>query len=61
MKEHGSQKCIQVTAVHIPSSVEQSIEAVTLHISSREYYLDIIANELGFEDASNVLISRYDD
>ncbi|KAG5029189.1 hypothetical protein JHK85_013142 [Glycine max] len=58
MKENGSQECIQVTAVHIPSSVEQSIETVTLHISSREYYLDIIAYELGFEDASNVLISR---
>ncbi|TKY59608.1 Small RNA 2'-O-methyltransferase [Spatholobus suberectus] len=58
MKEDGSQECIQVAAVRIPSSVEQSIEAVTLHISLKEYYLDIIANELGFEDAANVLISR---
>ncbi|XP_027346337.1 small RNA 2'-O-methyltransferase isoform X2 [Abrus precatorius] len=58
MKEDGSQECLQVAAIRIPSSVEQSIEAVTLHISLKEYYLDIIANELGFEDAANVLISR---
>ncbi|KAK7399754.1 hypothetical protein VNO78_10943 [Psophocarpus tetragonolobus] len=58
MQENGSQECIQVSAIRIPSSYEQSIEAVTLHISLKEYYLDIIANELGFEDAAHVLISR---
>ncbi|KAL2343697.1 hypothetical protein Fmac_004982 [Flemingia macrophylla] len=59
MKEDGdSQECIQVAAVRIPSSVDQSIEALTLHISLKEYYLDIIAKELDFEDATNILISR---
>lgn len=58
LKEDGSRECIQVAAIRIPSSVEQSIVAVSLHISSKEYYLDIIANELDFEDAANVLISR---
>ncbi|CAL0306096.1 unnamed protein product [Lupinus luteus] len=58
MEQNGLQECIQVAAVRIPSSVEESVEAVTLHISSKEYYLDIIANELGFEDAADVLISR---
>ncbi|XP_020232957.1 small RNA 2'-O-methyltransferase isoform X2 [Cajanus cajan] len=59
MKEDdGSQECIQVAAIRIPSSVEQSIEDLTLHISLKEYYLDIIANELGFQDAANILISR---
>lgn len=61
MKEDGSRECIQVAAIRIPSSMEQSIEAVSLHISSKEYYLDIIANELDLEDAANVLISRYVD
>ncbi|XP_027920810.1 small RNA 2'-O-methyltransferase isoform X3 [Vigna unguiculata] len=58
MKEHSSLECIQVAAIRIPSSVEQSIEQVTLRISLREYYLDVIANELGLEDAANVMISR---
>ncbi|XP_014490043.1 small RNA 2'-O-methyltransferase [Vigna radiata var. radiata] len=58
MKEHDSLECIQVAAVRIPSSVEQSIEQVTLRISLREYYLDVIANELGLEEAANVMISR---
>ncbi|KAJ1386436.1 hypothetical protein SESBI_40799 [Sesbania bispinosa] len=58
MKEDGSQECIQVAAIRIPSSMEKPVEAVTLHISLREYYLDVVANELGLEDAANVLISR---
>ncbi|KAK7363261.1 hypothetical protein VNO77_05397 [Canavalia gladiata] len=58
LMKDGSQECIQVMALRIPSSVEQSIEAVTFHISFEEYYLDIIANELGFEDAAKVMISR---
>ncbi|KAJ1378081.1 putative small RNA 2-O-methyltransferase [Sesbania bispinosa] len=58
MKEDGSQECIQVAAIRVPSSMENPVEAVTLHISLREYYLDVVANELGLEDAANVLISR---
>ncbi|XP_057748440.1 small RNA 2'-O-methyltransferase isoform X1 [Arachis stenosperma] len=58
LKQDGLQEPIQVAAVRIPSSEEKSVEAVTLHISSKEYYLNMIANELGLEDASNVLISR---
>ncbi|MCI07670.1 small RNA 2'-O-methyltransferase-like, partial [Trifolium medium] len=50
--------CIRVEAIRIPSSMEKHVEAVTLCISLREYYLDIIANELGLEDDANVLISR---
>ncbi|XLU19679.1 hypothetical protein S245_055745, partial [Arachis hypogaea] len=49
----------QILTVRIPSSEEKSVEGVTLHISSKEYYLNIIANELGLEDASNVFISRF--
>ncbi|XP_061341209.1 small RNA 2'-O-methyltransferase isoform X2 [Gastrolobium bilobum] len=58
IREDGSQECIRFSAIRIPSSVEKPIESVMLCISSKEYYLDIIANELGFEDAANVLISR---
>ena len=55
----GMPDCIQVAAAKIPSSMEKPIETVTLHISAKEYYLDIIAKELGLEDASFILISRY--
>ncbi|KAI5385729.1 small RNA 2'-O-methyltransferase isoform X2 [Lathyrus oleraceus] len=58
LKEGGSEECIQVKAIRIPSSMEKCVEAVTLCMSLREYYLDIIANELGLEDGANVLISR---
>lgn len=60
MNEAGSEESIQVAAIRIPSSMEKSVEAVTLHISSREYYLDIVANELGLEDGASVLMSRYE-
>lgn len=33
VKQDGSQERIQVAAIRIPSSVEKSVEAVTLHIS----------------------------
>jgi hypothetical protein len=59
MEEGGSQECIRVEAIRIPSSMGKHVEAVTLCMSLREYYLDIIANELGLEDDANVLISRY--
>lgn len=58
MEEGDSQECIQVEAIRIPGSMEKHVEAVTLCMSLREYYLDIIANELGLEDGVNVLISR---
>ncbi|KAI4299718.1 hypothetical protein L6164_033149 [Bauhinia variegata] len=58
MTEGISLEDIQVAAIRIPSSVEKYVEAINLHISSKDYYLDMIANELGLEDASSVLISR---
>lgn len=60
MELGDTQECIQVEAIRIPSSMEKYVEAVTLRMSLREYYLDIIANELGLKDGANVLISRYD-
>jgi len=61
MKKHDSQEFIPVAAICIPSSAEQSIVPVTPHISLRGYLVDIIANELGFDDGANVMISRYGD
>lgn len=58
MMQSSMLECIQVSAAKIPSSMEKPIEAVTLHVSAKEYYLDIIAKELGLEDSSYVLISR---
>ncbi|XP_028759336.1 small RNA 2'-O-methyltransferase [Neltuma alba] len=54
----GMLECIQVAAAKIPSSTEKPIETVTIWISAKDYYLDIIAKELDLEDASYVLISR---
>ncbi|KAF7842437.1 small RNA 2'-O-methyltransferase isoform X1 [Senna tora] len=51
-------ECVQVAATRVPCSMEKHVEAVTLQISAREYYLDVIAKDLGLEDANNVLISR---
>ena len=58
MTEDGALDCIQVRATRIPSAVEKSVEAVTLQIPSEDYYLDVIARELGLKDAAEVLISR---
>ncbi|PHT55601.1 hypothetical protein CQW23_04087 [Capsicum baccatum] len=49
---------ISISAVRIPSSAEKTVESVTLNTSSGNYYLDVIAKELGVKDASKVLISR---
>ncbi|KAM7505770.1 hypothetical protein LguiB_004674 [Lonicera macranthoides] len=47
-----------ISAVRVPYSDEKSTEALTLNISDNIYYLDVIAQELGVTDASQVLISR---
>ncbi|KAM3361751.1 small RNA 2'-O-methyltransferase [Capsicum galapagoense] len=49
---------ISISAVRIPSSAEKTVESVPLNTSSGNYYLDVIAKELGVKDASKVLISR---
>lgn len=49
---------ISIEAVRIPSSAEKTVESVILNASSGNYYLDVIAKELGVKDASKVLISR---
>ncbi|KAK6797161.1 hypothetical protein RDI58_004863 [Solanum bulbocastanum] len=49
---------ISFEAIRVPSSAEKTVEPVILNASSGNYYLDVIAKELGVEDASKVLISR---
>ncbi|KAL3512918.1 hypothetical protein ACH5RR_025635, partial [Cinchona calisaya] len=49
---------IQIQAIHIPSSVNESIEPLVLNVSTSGYYLDVIAQALGVTEASRVLISR---
>ncbi|KAJ7969132.1 Small RNA 2-O-methyltransferase [Quillaja saponaria] len=54
----GSPKSVQIEAIFLPCSLEKSVGAMTLHVSSNEYFLDVIAKKLGLEDAHDVLVSR---
>ncbi|XXG74659.1 hypothetical protein AAC387_Pa07g3324 [Persea americana] len=54
----GSTEHVQMEAILIPNSMEKAVETVTLNISSKEYYLDVIAQKLGVMDCSRVLVSR---
>ena len=47
-----------IGAIRIPCSNEKTVEPLTLNVASNDYYLDVIAQELGFTDASKVLVSR---
>ena len=57
-QQSASPGSFSIEAVYIPCSNEKSIRVVHLNVSSMEYYLDVIANQLGFVDASKVLITR---
>ncbi|KAI3910025.1 hypothetical protein MKW92_017392 [Papaver armeniacum] len=48
--------CVQ--AIRIPCSLEKPVQPLSLNISSKEYYVDVIAAKLGVADASHVLLSR---
>lgn len=56
--EPGSPVGVHIEAIRIPSSVEKTVEPLTLEVGSDCYYLDIIAQELESKDASTVLVSR---
>lgn len=49
---------VQIEAILIPYSLEKPVETLTLNVSCNEYYLDVIARELGVTDCSRVIISR---
>ncbi|XP_057471735.1 small RNA 2'-O-methyltransferase-like [Actinidia eriantha] len=49
---------ILIGAIRIPCSNEKTVEPLALNVASNDYYLDVIAQELGFTDASKVLVSR---
>ncbi|XP_037493379.1 small RNA 2'-O-methyltransferase, partial [Jatropha curcas] len=49
---------IRVEAVHIPSSLDKTVQPISLNISLAGYYLDAIAQKLGVADADKVLLSR---
>lgn len=54
----GTTECVQIEAVLIPNSMEKAVETLTLNVSSKEYYLDVIAQKLRVRDCSRVLVSR---
>ncbi|KAL8108481.1 small RNA 2'-O-methyltransferase-like isoform X2 [Apium graveolens] len=49
---------ICIKAVRVPCSIDEIVEPLLLNVSINEYYLDVIAQELGVTDASKVLVSR---
>lgn len=49
---------ISITVIHIPVSLDRPAEQLTLHIAATGYYLDVIAQEIGLTEASEVMISR---
>ncbi|OAY47297.1 small RNA 2'-O-methyltransferase isoform X1 [Manihot esculenta] len=49
---------IMVEAVHIPVSVDRTVQPVSLNILSDKYYLDAMAQKLGVTDANKVVLSR---
>lgn len=50
---------IMVEAVHIPVSMDRTVQPVSLNILSDKYYLDAMAQKLGVTDANKVVLSRY--
>ncbi|BBN05794.1 small RNA 2'-O-methyltransferase [Marchantia polymorpha subsp. ruderalis] len=49
---------LQFVAVHIPCSTDTPGFAVNLVVKPEEYYLDVIARELGVKDGGRVVFSR---
>lgn len=47
-----------VKVIRVPYMVDESVDSLTLDVSSNKYYMDAIARELGVKDASRVLLSR---
>lgn len=58
IQKSGGKKSIKVKAIHIPASLDKTIQPVTLNVSSAGYYLDVIAQKLGVTDGNKVLLSR---
>lgn len=49
---------IWILAILIPCSEEKAVVPLMLEVAPNDYYLDVIAQKLGFCDASTVFISR---
>ncbi|KAL7102584.1 hypothetical protein ACP275_08G128900 [Erythranthe tilingii] len=49
---------ILIEVVIIPASIGKAVESVKLNFTAAGYYLDVIARELGMNEASDVIISR---
>ena len=59
MEQSGSPESISIEAVYIPCLTEKNIDGVNLKILSKGYYLDAVAEQLGLENASKLLITRW--
>ncbi|XP_042421447.1 small RNA 2'-O-methyltransferase-like isoform X2 [Zingiber officinale] len=48
----------KIQSLHIPCSIEENVEPLTLDVSDDNYYLDLIAQKLNVRDSSQILVSR---
>lgn len=58
IQQSSSIERLWIEAIFIPCSLEKTVEVVYLDIASTEYYLDIVAKQLGLDGACKVLVSR---
>ncbi|XP_074570629.1 small RNA 2'-O-methyltransferase isoform X2 [Curcuma longa] len=49
---------LKIQALHIPCSIKENVEALTVDVSDDDYYLDLIAQKLNVRDSSQILVSR---
>lgn len=58
MQEFCTFNNISLDALYIPDSMGKPVVAVRLEVPATCYYLDVIAEQLGLKNASEILISR---
>ncbi|CAL1402882.1 unnamed protein product [Linum trigynum] len=58
VQQSDSSERISVDAIYIPSSLDEHVRQVTLHLSSSGYYMDVIAQKLGVENGDRISLSR---
>ncbi|EFJ20229.1 hypothetical protein SELMODRAFT_418472 [Selaginella moellendorffii] len=49
---------IHFDAVYIPFALDRTVSAIRINIDPSDYYMDVLARQLGIDDGARVLISR---
>ncbi|KAJ7565456.1 hypothetical protein O6H91_02G061700 [Diphasiastrum complanatum] len=51
-------KNVQFEAIYIPFALEKMVSIIQIVLGSSDYFLDVVAHQLGVKDGAHVLISR---